>query len=110
MAYQLFQITKKLTSGQLLYLKACYEVRKAGPGGQVEDTRVWFKKIGNKLGHHVTGLLDRDDLALIDHGLLTGRHNVDKSGINAANGHLTDLGLMLCQNVEVYQLEISHGS
>jgi hypothetical protein len=109
-AYQLFQITKKLTSGELLYLRACYDIYKIGDykkGSGLSDSRQWFAKVGNKLGHQVIGLMDRDDLALAEYGLLTPRYHPDKSGINENDGHLSQLGIMLCRNVETYRLEAS---
>ena len=72
-SYQLFQIAKKLTSGQLLYLNAChrlYQKRNFSTGLQL-PTSQWLQKVGKELGHEVLGLLDQDDAALVDYGLLT---------------------------------------
>jgi hypothetical protein len=46
--YQLFQIAKKLTSGQFLYLRASYELFNANDFGRGEtaNTRDWLGKIG----------------------------------------------------------------
>jgi hypothetical protein len=60
--------------------------------------------VGVKLGHEVIGLLDKDDLALIEHGLLTARYNADKSGISPYNAHLSPLGLKFCEVIQEYQL------
>ena len=104
--YQLFQIAKKLTSAQVLYLRASYELFKAKDftAGQSEDSRKWLRKVGVKLGHQVIGLLDKDDLALIEHGLLTARYAPDKSGILQNDAHLSDLGLKFCEVIQEYQL------
>jgi hypothetical protein len=58
-AYQLFQIAKKLTSGQLLYLKASHDMYKTRDfrAGQLVGSGEWFAKVGKKLGHQVIGLL-----------------------------------------------------
>jgi hypothetical protein len=106
-AYQLFQIAKKVTSGQLLYLKASYELYKASDfrRGELVGTQQWLAKIGKKLGHTVIGLMDQDDLELIKYGLLTPRTYPDLSGVNETDAHLTQLGIAVCQNIETYHVE-----
>jgi hypothetical protein len=110
-AYQLFQIAKKLSSGQLVYLKVAYEMykNKGFSTGQLVATNDWLMKIGNKIGHHVIGLLDQDDLALIDAGLVTERRHMDKSGVMENDARLTSLGIAFCRNIETYQMEMAPG-
>jgi hypothetical protein len=111
LAYQLFQIAKKLTSGQLLYLKACYGIyREERPtpdlprrGGTLNIVE-WCVKIGKKLGHSVTSLLDLDDKALADSGLLHHRGAMDR-GVNTLDARLTDLGIKFCEEIQKYHLE-----
>lgn len=106
--YQLFQIAKKLTSGQVLYLKACYEIFKSGDF-QASKTALageWFSKIGKKLGHQVRGLLDQDDLALVGYGLLTRRQWSDHSGITENDAHMSELGIKFCENIETYHADL----
>lgn len=106
-AYQLFQIAKKLTSGQLLYLKGCYAIytaREFQNGGPAIASHQWFSKIGNKLGHSVSALLNLDDLALIKLGLLSPRV-FDESSINQSDAHMTDLGIKFCEDIQTYHLE-----
>jgi hypothetical protein len=109
-SYQLFQIAKRLTSGQLLYLKASYEIYKAQDfrTGVTESAPRWLEKVGVRIGHKVIGLLDQDDLSLIGHGLLTDRYHGDKSGVSETNAHLTSLGIKFCENIEAYQLDSSN--
>jgi hypothetical protein len=109
--YQLFQIAKKLSSGQLLYLKASYELFKTSDfrQGATCSNNDWLGKIGNKLGHNVIGLLDQDDMALIGHGLLRERLHPDKSGIVETDAHMTPLGIKFCQNIEEYHNESPNG-
>jgi hypothetical protein len=104
---QLFQIAKKLTSGQFLYLRASYELFNANDfrRGETANTRDWLGKIGKKLGHDVIGLLDQDDMALIGHELLKERLYADKSGIVENDAHMTPLGIKFCQNIEEYRIE-----
>src|SRR6266576_1531034 len=51
LAYQLFQISKKVTSGELLYLKTCYEMYRSKDFGRgVIGQNEWLVMIGNLLG------------------------------------------------------------
>ena len=85
LAYQLFQIAKKLTSGQLLYLKACFELYEHHPRDSTSQAE-WFARIGAILGHQVSALLNLDDLALVEYGLLSPRKGADGSVINRHSG------------------------
>jgi len=113
-AYQLFQIAKTLSSGQVIYLRACYELFKADtyqlPAPYQNPAAVpvhaWFTIVGKQLGHTVVGLLDRDDAALAELGLLIRRYP-DSGGVNTQNARLSDLGLSFCKNIESYHLETS---
>ncbi len=106
LAYQLFQIAKKLTSGQLLYLKACYEIYRArSVQSGIVSQYEWLTKVGTILGHNVSSLLNLDDLALTDLGLLSGRTLSDRSGLTQTNARLTDLGIKFCEEIQKYHLE-----
>lgn len=103
--YQLFQIAKRLTSGDLLVLKAVYEMHKKGnvniaSGGY----REWAQKVALYLGHSLTGLIDRAETTLIENCLLSPRADKGHS-IDITNLRLTDLALELCQNIERYHIE-----
>jgi hypothetical protein len=110
-AYQLFQIAKKLTSGQLIYLRACYELYK--PGDYRNSANVpehqWFELVSRHMGHTVLGLLNLDDAALAEFELLTRRYR-DSGGVNNQNARLSDLGINFCKNIETYRLETSPGA
>jgi hypothetical protein len=107
-AYQLFQIAKKLTSGQLLYLKACYSLYKAGhyQSGVQVGIEVWLRGVSAQMGHQVIGLLDLDDQALAGYTLLHRRHP-DAGSLIQNDARLTDLGKAFCRNIESYQVEVS---
>jgi len=102
--YQLFQIAKKLTSGQLLILKAAYQLHlesRFNPG--IVNIREWFQKVAQKLGYPIPSLIQYDDKALIDHSLI---NPVVGEGTEVMNARLTDLALRLCRNIANYELEI----
>src|SRR6266566_543113 len=58
--YQLFQIAKSLTSGQLLLLKVVHESRSAGEfsmQGQQLSVLAWAEKMAARLGHKLSYLV-----------------------------------------------------
>jgi len=103
-AYQLFQIAKRLTSGQLLLLKAAHE--RATAQGFVVNPNVgasrWLDDIAQRLGHGISGLVERDERVLIQNGLLTGRTFTDESGIMDHKGRLTPLAIKFYENLQTY--------
>ena len=106
LGYQLFQIAKKLTSNELLVLKAVYELRsedktRTGHGG----FREWAQAVSGHLGHSLTSLIEHADKALVENQLLSDRFLPDRSGIQWLNWRLTDLGLRFCENIERYKVE-----
>jgi len=104
-AYQLFRIAKRLTSGQILILKAAYELSEGNtfPRGAM-NTDVWLRKIAEHLGHGLVSLIEHEDKALTDYHLLN-RRSVDGpgSGTDGTNARLTDLGLKLCGIIDDYE-------
>jgi hypothetical protein len=102
-AYQLFQIAKRLNSNELLVLKTVYSIRESF--GATGGFRQWAEKVCYTAGHGIVGLVELADNALVENGLLTERQLGDRSGINAGNGRLTDLGLKFCDNIERYQID-----
>ena len=105
-AYQLFQIAKKLSSGQLLYLKACYDIytKREFVGGMHITEHDWLTKVGRKLGHAVLALLRQDEMVLAEMGLVTGRANYNEI-TNENDARMTDLGIKFCQEIQNYHLE-----
>ena len=107
--YQLFQIAKKLTSGQLLYLPACYTGFN-GSGfstGHPVPRTDWLRKIGRQLEHEVLGLLEQDDNVLVEYGLLNPRSPMDHNSVFENDARLTTLAIAFCRNIEIYHLETS---
>jgi hypothetical protein len=103
--YQLFQIAKRLTSGQLLLLKAAEERFRSPDFKVVSATRDWILGISNRLGHGVLGLIEQDEKVLMENGLLTGRQWADGSGVNDSNGRLTDLAHKFYDNIQQYRID-----
>ncbi|MBI5530234.1 MAG: hypothetical protein HY918_01910 [Candidatus Doudnabacteria bacterium] len=101
--YQVFQITKKLTSSQLLTLRAAYKVYKKEDStlAMTGEASGWLSTIARLAGHNSAGLVENDEVMLIDQKLISDRTYSDRSGIRSAD-RLTDLGIKLCKNIEEY--------
>ena len=104
-AYQLFQIAKKLNSNELLVMKAVYAL--VLKEGQFRNThfRDWAQAVAGHMGHSVIGLIEAADKPLVDSQLLTGRYQSDLSAISSGNCRLTDLGMEFCKKIEQYQID-----
>lgn len=104
-AYHLWQITKGLSSGEILLLKTAYEQRATyksnNPGYPTYSN--WAICMAGSIGHGVTGLVDIHERNLMEMGLLSKR-DLDHVGIAADNARLTDLGIKVCENIRNYQL------
>jgi hypothetical protein len=108
-AYQLFQMAKRLTSGQLLLLKAAHAratEKEFKPDASL-GARGWLEAPSRRLGHQIVGLVELDERVLIQNGLLTSRHFGDESGINDGDGRLTPLAFKFCENIEIYHIDLS---
>jgi hypothetical protein len=68
------------------------------------DVSQWLRKVGDKLGHRVSALLNLDDAALAEFGLLHSR-NLDSHTVGLIDARLTDLGITFCEEIRKYHLE-----
>jgi len=107
-AYQLWQIAKQLSSGELLLLKTVYEQRMKYPQQWFSYSQ-WVSHMTNASGHGITGLIDVHEKRLVEFCLLSPRkpQPPDGSEIDAQNARLTDLGFRFCTNIPNYQIEMS---
>ncbi len=103
-AYHLWQITKNLSSGELLVLKTVYD--NLNFFGSETSYAKWASVVAQRMGHGVLGLVDLYEEKLTKLHLLTARYQPDRSAIRAMNGRLTDLGMKLCMNIRTYQTEM----
>jgi hypothetical protein len=104
-AYQLFQIAKKLNSNELLVMKAVYALFHKESQFRNNHFRDWAHAVSSSLGHSVLALIEIADKALVDNQLLSPRQMSDNSGISSTNCRLTELGIEFCNNIERYQLD-----
>jgi hypothetical protein len=105
LAYQLFQITKKLNSNELLVLKAVYENYQKVSHFPTKLFREWTAAVANYLGHSMIGLVEVADQALVDNRLLGARYGPEQGSIHPEHWRLTELGLEFCQNIERYNID-----
>jgi hypothetical protein len=111
--YQLFQIAKELTSGQLLLLKVVFEAYNTRLYAQSEKVLLsgWAQGMADRLGHKVSSLVVRDQVALVNQGLLSARIDIspgayqpEQHWVDKQNARITDLGIKFCENLKTYEL------
>jgi len=107
LGYQLFQISRRLSSNELLVMKAVFELYKQGPANPLLNTNTsytrWSEVVAEHLGHSLKSLVQFANDSLVSHQLLSERG--PSNTISLQNGRLTDLGISFCQNIEHYQIE-----
>jgi hypothetical protein len=120
-AYHLFQIAKRLNSGELLLLKAIYEDYKSNSFDRTGGTRLgaWANRMAGRVGHRLQSLVLREEPALVAQSLIhprfrsvpgqidfQGRANEIEIAVHEGEtGRLTDLGIRFCENLETYRIE-----
>jgi len=100
--YQLFQLCKKLTSMDILILKACYEIyQENNPQYHgVHNYDEWVTKVSKRIGYDLPELVGASDDKLVNLGLLSRRTHPDKSGVRKGREfRLTTLSLKLCEHI-----------
>jgi len=111
LAYELMQICKKLTSGEILVLKAVYDIinDRFAPNMpsfdlETESASTWLDIIASQIGHNMSSLIEMHEQKLIGLKLITDRVHSDRSGIsNAPHFRLTQLGYKLCEFITKYK-------
>jgi hypothetical protein len=112
--YQMFQIAKRLTSGELLTLKATYESVQQGefsrnPGMGNISAATGADIIARHMGHQLVDMVLRDQRRLTDEGLLASSLSsittapVDTQ-YSSQNGRITRLGIRFCEAIRNYQI------
>jgi hypothetical protein len=107
--YQLFQIAKHLSSGELLLLKVIYEQFKIGAYTPTTPSLGgWAEKVAEKCGHKLGALVQRDERELVNQGLISGYINPGQHSamVNEHNARMTDLGIRFCENIQQYESDV----
>ncbi len=111
LAYQLFQIAKRLNSGELLLLNAVFRAFKTKSFQSnallSQNVSNWRSVLANSLGHGLSSLIRQQERALAEYNLITP---IVMSGqletIVGDPSRLSDLGIKFCENIESYQTEM----
>lgn len=95
--YELFKISTRLNSSQLLILKVSYEQyqiqAKEGKGGGNGNTEVWSTNVANWIGHEIPSLVANEEKVLVDNGLIKPSSGADNKYVNLNQARLTKLGI-----------------
>jgi hypothetical protein len=100
--YQLFQITKKLSSNDLIVLKAVFENEKPHDTLGNQNYEEWTSRIAKHIGHSISSLVDLGDRNLEENGLFK---RLNRGSNAVVVPRLTDLGYRLCNNIKWYNIE-----
>ncbi|MFH1698791.1 MAG: hypothetical protein ABH882_07015 [Candidatus Omnitrophota bacterium] len=110
LAYELLKICKKLRSGDLLVLKAAYEIvngetniKLSESVSEFHSAAEWFNVISKQIGHNLPSLVEVYENNLTDLKLISDRKHPDRSGIfKTPYFRLTNLGFKLCEFITKY--------
>ena len=109
LSYQFMKLCKDLESGDLLILKASYDITNGKLSNNLSPTDIdsnntsaeaWFKNISKQIGHEITSLVEVHEDKLVKLKLIGPRTHSDRSGVRLSkNYRLTDLGCKLCEYI-----------
>jgi len=106
LVYLLIQTCKKLSSSELLILKASYQLH-TNPGKLVSlsigrNRHTWFKSVADAIGHRLSSLVEASESHLEELKLITGTEVADpRYFYPEGNCRLTDLGYKLCEYLSI---------
>lgn len=111
LAYELMQICKKLSSGDLLVLKAAYDVVNGHLAPSMpainhreKNANDWLNLVAQQIGHSLPSLVEVHEKNLMELKLISDRTLSDKSGIQPTQHfRLTTLGYKLCEFITKYE-------
>ena len=105
LAFELQKICSRMSSGELVVLKATYEIHtgknlrnyQGGMNLSTSNAIEWLRYVSFQIGHNDTALVELYEDRLTELKLITGRVYADKSGIVGQNFRLTSLGIKICE-------------
>jgi len=105
MAYEIMQICKRLSSGDLIILKAVYDmVQKNKHNNGQRGAKEWLDIIAQQIGHNIPSLVEVHEERLMKLKLISDRIHSDKSGFERTKYfRLTELGYKLCEFISKYK-------
>jgi hypothetical protein len=112
--YQLLQIAKRLTSGELLTLHAVYRLYRSGrcAQGTTERLRDWAAGVSNYADHGSLDLVMRHERKLEEEGLITEQvqtgsapYQRQEQNVWNKDGRITQIGIRFCENIKTYKTD-----
>lgn len=109
LSYQFMKICKDLASGDLLILKAAYDINNGNLSQKLtEDEKVvsdpnaqnWLRNISKQIGHEIKSLVEFHEERLVNLKLISPRTHADRSGLEQTDHYrLTELGYKICDYI-----------
>ena len=111
-AYQLWQIAKRLGSGELHLLRVIYQNRNErwsgeGPLAGTGAFDQWVSFVAKASGHGSVGLVRLYEKKLEELSLLTGRLISQPNRVLTQHARLSDLGIGFYEHIQNYEIEIN---
>jgi len=105
LAYEIMQICKKLSSGDLIILKAIYDmVQENKHNNGQRGAKDWLDIIAQQIGHSIPLLVEMHEEKLMKLKLISERIYSDKSAFEKTKYfRLTELGYKLCEFISKYK-------
>lgn len=104
LAYEIMQICRELSSGDLIVLKAIYGIVQENKHTNDAFITSWFFTIAQHIGHNIPSLVEVHEEKLMKLKLISDRIHSDKSGIEVTKYfRLTELGYKLCEFISEYK-------
>lgn len=100
LSYQLFQISKRLNSGELLTLQTVFRMKDFAVPPYFDDLK-WEREVAKYMELGVASLVMYHSTRLTECHLLNAPK---QSNINRIGDRLTDLGERFCRNIENYRI------
>ncbi len=105
--YQFMKLCKDLESGDLLVLKAAYDIKNGNQSKNISQiglkdssAETWLKNISIQIGHNIKALVEFHEEKLENLKLISSRNHADKSGIKVTDYYrLTELGYRICEYI-----------
>jgi hypothetical protein len=106
---QYLQISKTLSTGEILVLISTYLMAKSWKSDKSTSAKLWVEKVTAHSHLTFPTLVELHETKLIDKRLLTPRFYSDGSGVTMGEHfRLTDLGWNLCEYIDNYEQEVEN--
>ena len=104
--YDMLQLCKKLSSGEILMLKVIWGMgKKSGLSiaNTSNNTKEWRKAVAKELGHNIEAIVEVHEQKLMETRMITSWQYEDKSAFEGTPSfRLTTLGLKFCELMTRY--------